>query len=1576
MDISKGFSSRLAALQRLCSDDEPSEKPGRKRPSALLFVPGLDGRNNKGSLVVLKYLFEGSCGRDLLEGNLPDFLEVLEEMVLLVQATRISFLYTRDMKKALLPWLDNLGGSLLVEYLSSAEQESNVDLLQDWKCVNFKRMMMEAVPAGRGVGIPLPLGYDGITDVEGWPLLQTFALDSVYHPTGFITNRYCLQDVTEYLDVLYRTIDAPCVHLAVETMRTSSLPHALQSIDLLDSSAEQRARRTAEDILGPLDMLYEFGELHCAEPADPNMRPVLLLGADTQHFSLPRAQLPRGWTTRPIGSAQHMVVEGGEPSTGMRWCRTYLLQCGRCLDFLRDYDALVDDSAAEGEGEGDDDAEDDEAADEIEQATVFGMAKITAPRPAKVAMRIVPSLARAIVRLEALYAKLWLSLRWAVRIAYETFSDVLEAGTFLQAAMDELMRGLPATSSPSSSSAASSSGSSAGAQASDDEVTVVLPSGEKRALRYPPGLGLGALVLTGGERLQVHVDCINSLGQVVTIDDIDDMGGSCWTYVRVAVHGVLLEGRTKSHDESRGCVAVGDTFLFSVGAQGRRASPASPASPTALLLGDSICLTHAIPYYRCLVGPGAEDASARRLQASARSAHMLSALGLGKLVESSAGGYERSHLAVPVLTDHPLLPHCLAAVRVFTAGLVVDKLDVPCLPIMLSIGAHVERVWSMDFAELCTQAAARCARGSSSAASDSALAVIQQFRGTEGVLIVFKTKSFTSASLEKESAARRRAAQEDAAVQQKALAARQVRRAAGILVDDDEDGNDDEADLAESENSAGGSNIVASGAGDESSSTKPRAGLDASANDLSPMERALQFNPLQRCLPSLPGSEDGPRHLALLILSSSRGQKALSAAIATWRAALRLHDLSEHRGASAVPLPDPILDAFLAFLDARSYQPEYAESFVLPGAMGEPGVCVEAAECLELDSVGGRGAQGSAGLLGLQVSFALAEARRGARLRAAALGPAESVAEQVQETEEKDDDAAHVAGASPAQLVVVTGHPGSGISLVGPHLANRLGRALASGDHGKFRNDMPLCDCLHLDLTMHAGGGGSGSAGGALVAAWRAEQASRAAPRSQVMVVTLVQPPSQHGALAEVLPLLCSLAGGGAVVSAVVAVVCPGGLDGPRGSQGIGEELWRATCLEPLHAGQACDLVLCTDLDKEPSAQFSQLRAWVGRANPQAVCVRASGVRVEEGPLEVILAKLAPLPAQEGVPAGVTVCLRRLPCAVSCFAPPLGAGQRPVPQGACRSSLSQLAEGPAAVSLRCLCSLLVPPPSDAISPWSIPSLLLLLQHLFPLAPVSSTITDTWRIPDNTSGQTGLRRAITLSSTKVMAGRQKRHERQVFEAALRTAGLGRPGKAATTAGAGHREDDQGSALTGLVRSVHGIVLVVRQDKTSGAAMGHSLATIEACGGCILIRHADDAAAAQPSSSSSAATPVGNPTCNTLSLSGILRSDDSAALLALFALCRHAPLPRKAPVTRADVTHAELLALQHDDPAIATLPLPAGWYSDGQNYWGPHGVSNCSRELRPDIEALCEAHLVKRNRQVAEYNKLLDDLQGLI
>ena len=33
------------------------------------------------------------------------------------------------------------------------------------------------------------------------------------------------------------------------------------------------------------------------------------------------------------------------------------------------------------------------------------------------------------------------------------------------------------------------------------------------------------LYLRDSERLQVHMDCMNALGQIVKIEDVDDMGG-------------------------------------------------------------------------------------------------------------------------------------------------------------------------------------------------------------------------------------------------------------------------------------------------------------------------------------------------------------------------------------------------------------------------------------------------------------------------------------------------------------------------------------------------------------------------------------------------------------------------------------------------------------------------------------------------------------------------------------------------------------------------------------------------------------------------------------------------------------------------------------------------------------------------------------------------------------------------------------------------------------------------------------------------------------------------------------------
>jgi hypothetical protein len=79
--------NRLSALQRLCSDHD------NNFPKALLFVVGQDGRNNKGSFNVLKYLFLGATSKDLFDETLDAQFAELEDLVVLIKSTSISVVW-------------------------------------------------------------------------------------------------------------------------------------------------------------------------------------------------------------------------------------------------------------------------------------------------------------------------------------------------------------------------------------------------------------------------------------------------------------------------------------------------------------------------------------------------------------------------------------------------------------------------------------------------------------------------------------------------------------------------------------------------------------------------------------------------------------------------------------------------------------------------------------------------------------------------------------------------------------------------------------------------------------------------------------------------------------------------------------------------------------------------------------------------------------------------------------------------------------------------------------------------------------------------------------------------------------------------------------------------------------------------------------------------------------------------------------------------------------------------------------------------------------------------------------------
>ncbi len=91
----------------------------------------------------------------------------------------------------------------------------------------------------------------------------------------------------------------------------------------------------------------------------------------------------------------------------------------------------------------------------------------------------------------SLYVKLWFNLRTLV---FETFlqqNDVLAAAELIQQKLTEMMSiSTTSTNSTNSSDAA-----------------------------------LESINLFPHEKLQLHMDCLNALGEIISVNDVDDMGG-------------------------------------------------------------------------------------------------------------------------------------------------------------------------------------------------------------------------------------------------------------------------------------------------------------------------------------------------------------------------------------------------------------------------------------------------------------------------------------------------------------------------------------------------------------------------------------------------------------------------------------------------------------------------------------------------------------------------------------------------------------------------------------------------------------------------------------------------------------------------------------------------------------------------------------------------------------------------------------------------------------------------------------------------------------------------------------------
>lgn len=123
-------------------------------------------------------------------------------------------------------------------------------------------------------------------------------------------------------------------YLQLESALVSSrsiVMHSQQMLNVLNTkSSYPRSLLSADDILSPLDALYDFGEMGTVYPADPTLRPVALLGDDTGLLGAcpsfhEAANLTWRGKTVGDGANMHLTVEACDPKSGLRWFVAVLL---------------------------------------------------------------------------------------------------------------------------------------------------------------------------------------------------------------------------------------------------------------------------------------------------------------------------------------------------------------------------------------------------------------------------------------------------------------------------------------------------------------------------------------------------------------------------------------------------------------------------------------------------------------------------------------------------------------------------------------------------------------------------------------------------------------------------------------------------------------------------------------------------------------------------------------------------------------------------------------------------------------------------------------------------------------------------------------------------------------------------------------------------------------------------------------------------------------------------------------------------------------------------------------------------
>ena len=100
-------------------------------------------------------------------------------------------------------------------------------------------------------------------------------------------------------------------------------------------------------------------------------------------------------------------------------------------------------------------------------------------------------------------------------------------------------------------------------------------------------------------------------------------------------------------------------------------------------------------------------------------------------------------LVLPMLTDNPILSHTMATCTIYESGFLIDKMDeLPCIPILVSFGLHIDRSWVVNIGD-CIEQCVRYFNNLTKAPSHlSDLLDYLYELPLDGILVVFRMKTY------------------------------------------------------------------------------------------------------------------------------------------------------------------------------------------------------------------------------------------------------------------------------------------------------------------------------------------------------------------------------------------------------------------------------------------------------------------------------------------------------------------------------------------------------------------------------------------------------------------------------------------------------------------------------------------------------------------------------------------------------------------------------------------------------------------------------------------------------------------